>query len=368
MKYSAPGNPAILRNLVLRLTIVRFFGAELFLIGIFILAELFTSMWRFLAMEAALADILFWMLAGIPAHALEVLPVAFLFGITLTLAEINADGEFLVICGSGISVQSLTLPILLCALLMGGILLVSGDFINVPATVARDDVYRKMTGQKTGDARQVSELTIIADGGAYVYRIGYYSPDGMRIVDADIIGRNEVGRPVLRILAPSARWVADRWEFSDARVFRDTGDGSWTESTQARFSLPGISEAPRSFEVVRERPTLMSIRELDEYVQILKASGLPHAEALTEYHKRLSFLLTPLIVAGLSIAVSGIFRKNTLLMSLLFSLATATVYYVAQMLGALAAKTGWMEPFWAIWGVTSVFLIVSFLGYLRART
>ena len=359
--------PTILRNLVLKQTLFRFLGGELFLIGILLLADLFTSMWRLLAMEAPLGTILRWVISGLPAHAMAVLPIAFLFGITLTLAELHSDGEFLVICGSGISLQSLALPLLVFSLLMGGTLFVAGDYITIPSSVARDKIFRQMTGQK-GDARQSTDITIMAEGGRFVYSVGAFDPDPPKLTDIDIIGRSEDGTPNFRLKALRATWDKDRWVFPSARIFFMTSDNRWTEDTIDRYSNPEVSEKPAAFSILREKPSMMKTTELTTYVEILKNSGLPSVEAETEYYKRLSFLLTPLIVCGLSVAASGWFRKNSLLMSLLFSLGTATVYYVAQMLGSLAAKTGWIAPMWAIWGVTLAFVALSALGYVKAKS
>jgi len=134
------------------------------------------------------------------------------------------------------------------------------------------------------------------------------------------------------------------------------------------FSRPELNEDPGSFGIIREKPGLMKTGELATSIRALEKSGLPSAEARTELQKRFSFLLTPLIVCGLSVSFAGLFRKNSLLMSLLFSLATATVYYVAQMLGALSAKTGWLSPALGVWSVSIVFLVVSVIGFLKART
>ncbi|HEY9054235.1 MAG TPA: LptF/LptG family permease, partial [Rectinemataceae bacterium] len=134
------------------------------------------------------------------------------------------------------------------------------------------------------------------------------------------------------------------------------------------YTDPILDEAPSSFSKLREKPQTMGTVELGAYAASLRESGLPSAEASTEYHKRLSFSLTPLIVCGLSIAFSGLFRKNTLLMSLLFSLSTATVYYVAQMLMAIAAKSGFIEPALAVWSVTLAFLAAAGWGFASARS
>ncbi len=88
--------PRLLRRQLLGSVISRFLGAEAFLVGLLLLAELFTSIWRLLALEAPLAGILRWLLSGVPGYAVELLPVAYLFAITLCLAEMHADGELMV--------------------------------------------------------------------------------------------------------------------------------------------------------------------------------------------------------------------------------------------------------------------------------
>ena len=359
--------PVLLRNLLMKQILLRFAGGELFLVGIMMLADLFSSMWRFLAMEAPLGTILLWVLAGFPAHLTEVLPIAFLFGVTLSLAEMHTDGELLVVFGSGISVQSLSLPVVVFSLLMAGTMFAVNDFVTVPSSEKRDELYAAMTGQK-GQGRQISDIAIMAKGGRFVYRIGSYDPATKRLTDVDILERDDSGEPVSRLIASRAVWGADKWEFTEARLFSKKKNGEWTETAEKNYSRGDLDEGPDSFGNIKEKPGLMKTGELKAYILFLENSGLPTAEAEIEYNKRFSFLFTPIIVCGLSVAVAGLFRKNSLLMSLLFSLGTATVYYVAQMLGALSAKTGWVQPGVAVWSVTAVFLLISLAGYFRART
>lgn len=367
MSIPAFSGPRLLRGLLFRQALRRFMGGEIFLVGIMVLADLFSSMWRFLAMEAPFVKIILWVAAGIPAHITEVLPIAFLFGVTLSLAEMHADGELLVICGSGISVQSLSLTIMAFSILIAGGMFFANDWITIPASVARDSLYSAMTGQRR-EGRQVTDITIMSGGGSYVYRAGSYDPAAKRLSNVDIVERNASGEPLARILAPRADWVQDRWKVQDARVFSLKDNGEWTESLEKAYMRADLNEPPGSFAILKEKPSLMNTGELTRSIATLRKSGLPSVEAATELHKRFSFLLTPFIVSGLSVSFAGLFRKNSLLMSLLFSLGTATVYYVAQMLGALSAKTGWLSPALGVWSVSIAFLIVSVFGFLKART
>ena len=324
-------------------------------------------MWRFLAAEASFGGILLWILAGMPAHLLEVLPVAYLFGITLSLAEMHADGELLVIWGSGISMQNLARPILLFSFFLAFAMFMANDLVGIPSTNSREELSKTLTGQRNV-TRQLSEVTILDDGGRYVYHAAYYDPLQKKLGQIDIVARDEEGMPFMRILAPSAQWAENRWDFREARIFTIGHGGEWTERREGSYSDAALDSGPESFEVFREKPGNMKAAELKRYIARLEASGLPVAEARTEWHKRFSNAFTPLIVCGLSVAFAGLFRKNSLLLSLLFSLGTATVYYVAQMLGALSAKTGWVSPAVGIWSATLLFLVIAVSGFARART
>jgi len=362
-----PSAPRLLRRQLLKNVFFRLLGAEAFLVGLLLLADLFTSIWRLLAVEASFFSILRWLVSGVPSYAVELLPVAYLFAITFCLAEMYADGELMVVWGSGISVHSLSRSVLLLSLFLSVSVFFAKDRIAIPALLAKDRLYSEITSQP-GRTLLSSNITIMDDAGALVYKVGRYDPKAQRLVDVDIVARDQDGNPWLRITAPSAQWIHGSWLFHEATVYRADEEGNWNQTREKEYINPRIKAAPEGFGLVREKPEHMKGSELSGYISSLEASGLPAAEARTELHKRFSFLLTPLIVYGLSLSFAGLFRKNSLLMSLLFSLSSATVYYVAQMLGSLASKTGWVSPEIGIWTISLVFSLIAGLGFLRART
>jgi lipopolysaccharide export LptBFGC system permease protein LptF len=360
-------SPRLLRRHLLRSVIFRLLGAEAFLVGLLLLADLFTSIWRLSAAEASFAGILRWLLSGLPSYAVELLPVAYLFAITLCLAEMHADGELMVIWGSGISVHSLSRSVLFFSLFLSVSVFFAKDQIAIPALLAKDRLYSELTTQ-AGRSLLSSNITIMDDAGAMVYKVGRFDPNAQQLLDVDIVGRDKEGLPWFRLTAPSAQWRQEGWFFTKAKVYSTDKEGRWTVSQESRYTNPLLKAEPADFGLIREKPEHMKGSELSTYIKSLEASGLPTVEARTELHKRYSFLLTPLIVYGLSLSFAGLFRKNSLLMSLLFSLSAATVYYVAQMLGSLASKTGWVSPEIGIWTISLVFSLIAALGFLRARS
>jgi lipopolysaccharide export system permease protein len=74
------------------------------------------------------------------------------------------------------------------------------------------------------------------------------------------------------------------------------------------------------------------------------------------------------MVAFISSAVGGRFRKNILLMSLLTSLVFSVVYYVTQMVSVIFAKLGLIPPLAGAWGAFLLFAFATFWLFRYART
>jgi len=362
-----PGWPRRLRRMTLTSVLKFALWAEAMLVGVLLLADLFSNIWRFLAYDISFGTIVLWTLQGVPIHGAEVLPVALLFAITFTLSELYADGELLVVFGAGVSIRSLCLPVLLLSVALSAGLFFGNDAVNIPTASAREDLYRTMTGQDQNH-QQIPNITILAKGGEVLYSVGMYDPKQKTLTNVDIVQRDKEKKPCLRVTAPSARWDGRQWSFLGAKVYSRQGNDEWTASQFSSYTNKLFDEKPGAFEILVANPKYMKRGELKTYITFLKDSGLPSAEAETEYHRRFSFCFTPIIVCGLSVAFSGLFRKNSFLMSLLFSLGSATVYYVAQMVGGIAAKTGWIAPEAGIWPITLIFLVISIVGFFSAKT
>ena len=103
----------------------------------------------------------------------------------------------------------------------------------------------------------------------------------------------------------------------------------------------------------------MTVLEIAEYVGFLERAGLPAAAAKVEYLKRYAFACTPVVVMILAVLFTGRVKKNILLMSLLFSLVSATIYYVIQMVAVLMAKNELISPFMGAFSAVIIILLVA---------
>ena len=112
----------------------------------------------------------------------------------------------------------------------------------------------------------------------------------------------------------------------------------------------------------------MSFYDAKIFIDNLKKTGLPYYEELSKYYRRFSFPFTIFIVLFFSISLGGKFKKNILLMSLLFSLGIATLYYITEMLTMLSAKWEYISPLSGAITPVIVFTVLSAYLLRHART
>jgi lipopolysaccharide export system permease protein len=105
-----------------------------------------------------------------------------------------------------------------------------------------------------------------------------------------------------------------------------------------------------------------------DWVMALKNGGRPYQAALSEFYKKFSFALTPLIITLISCSVGGLLKKNVLLMSLFLSICIVVVYYVVQMMSMTFAGLGIIPPFYGAWSSFFLFLVSGVVMVRFART
>lgn len=198
--------------------------------------------------------------------------------------------------------------------------------------------------------------------------VQFYDDASQNLSGITVVERDAQGEPMARTEAATAHWDGARWVFGRVRRFEKEADGSWTEFSFGSWTAERLDERPDAFRSQNRDLNEMSASELGVYVAFLRRAGLPYAGAQAERHKRYSFAFTPLIVVLLAGAAGGRFRKNVLLASLLTSLIAATMYYVAQMITMLLAKTGAIDPRIGAWAPFVVFFLAGALLFRTSRT
>ncbi|MDC7238919.1 MAG: LptF/LptG family permease [Spirochaetales bacterium] len=337
----------------------------IFFVLILQLVDIFANLWRYLNADVSLKVILQITLLYMPKCISFALPIALLFSISYTLGNYYANNELIAVFGSGFSLYQLTMPLLVIALFLSFGSYFFEDRIVIPTLKDKNRMSREVLGQTVSYSN--SNVAVLSHRNRVIYNADFYNDRRMSLTGVTVLFLDDQGRLELRVDGNSAQWEDGRWIIKNARVFSD-GEEFMVEEFFSSWEHELLDEPPDSFKRITRDVAEMTAREAKDWVESLRRTGFPYKGVLTEYYQRVSFALTPLVVALLSCSLGGRFKKNILLMSLLSSLVVSVIYYVAQMIMVLLAKLGYIPPIYGAWAAFLVFLGVGVLLFRTAQT
>jgi len=351
---------------ILARVIPAFIAAVVFFCLLLELIDLFTNLVKYIQNDASLSQIFHIMLMYLPHCVSLSLAPALLFASAYSFGSLGNSNELIVIHGSGVSLTSFAVPVILFA----GIISITGfifeDRVALPFLREKNSTARILLGQKI--TVNNAEIVLLNKKAGIVWTADYFNDTEKSLSGVTVIRRNTDGTFIERIDARSAVWTKDRWTFKDARRWYFIKDEMPTESFESAWVSNDYSEPPSSFRKGKKDLDELTVSEALDYVNFLKSAGLPYQGGMAEYYERFTFGLTPLIVTLLSVGVGGRLRKNVILSSLLISLAAATGYYVIRMISLLFARLDIVSPFMGAMAPLVIFFAIGALLFRTAHT
>jgi lipopolysaccharide export system permease protein len=356
-----------LYGMLLRQFIPIFVVALLFFVMLLQLIDIFSNIWRYFAHDVSLREVAWIALLYAPKCISFALPVSFLFAISYSLGLFYANNELFAIFCSGVSLYRLVVPYVA----LGLILSLGGFFFEDQVVIA---TYQ-MKNQEF--ARAVKQVTSLSQSNVIVtspdqrvsYVADYYNDTQLRLNALTVVVRDAGMTLVTRADAQWAEWKNGRWVLHACRIFSwDPAAQTLEDRQEDAYQDPLLTEPPETFRRMARKVEEMDRAEAWRYVEMIRKAGLDNREVLTDYYRKFSFACTPLIVAFLASSLGGAFKKNILLMSLLSALVLSVGFYVAQMVTAIFAKNGLLQPLTGAWGPFGLFLLLGFMLFRTART
>jgi len=344
--------------------------------------------------RADLLDVLVCLASMLAVYAT---PVAFLFGVSLALGRLAADGEILAARAGGLGLRELAagplaLALAICALtfwLMHSVEPAAQRDLRtlLKAVAARGGVL------EAGSFRQVMGRVIFVESRDRENRLR-----GILIED-----RSDPRQPFL-IFAERGRFVFDekaediRIGLADGDIHLEPDSGPGDDHTRAAAAEEGPAAAGHGaarygrlsfetldyrFDVSRlvsgaaatVRPREMTLGELGESIAHLRAGGekprhLREADPVEyelQWHRRFALPLAPLLFAGVAVPL-GLRRWGTARSwGMLLAAGLVFAYYSLLSFGELLARDGWIGAGAALWAPNACLALASVLLVRRAR-
>ena len=354
----------ILQRYLLQLFFPVFMITILFFILLLQLGDLFLNLAQYLQNQVRFVTLLRVMYLYLPKCVSFAMPLSVLFASSYTMGNMYAKNELTSIFASGMPLAVLVAPLVLC-----------GFLLSIGMFYFEDRILIHFQRQKIALVNSIlepqqnlnsSDLVILSESGKVVYFADYYDDNQKELSNVLIVVRTESGDISTIIKGNSAQWQTDHWEVTDKSIYAFTAENDviYQDAIDERL----FSEPPETFQRNITSIDEMTIAQAKLFIENLQKMGLPSHEYLSQYYRRFSFPFTTFIVLFFSVSVGGRFKKNILLMSLLFSLALAILYYVTEMMTMLFAKWEYISPLAGAFLPFLIFTALSVAMLKIART
>ena len=354
----------IIHRYLFRLFLPAFLVAFLFFILLLELGEIFGSLVQFLENNVSILQIMKIMLLYVPKCISFSLPLAILFAGSYTMGNMYSQNELISVFSSGMSLTRFTIPLLIFGFILSLGMVFFEDYVVIKFYKAKNEYKNELLSTK--ESLNTYDIVILSEGSKIIYISDYYDDSDKKLIGNILIVRDEEGNIQDVLKASVLQWNGTNWTGEESYTYSFNSENKVVSKSEFDFSI--LIEPPETFQKNVISVDEMSFYDAKVFIDNLKKTGLPYYEELSKYYRRFSFPFTIFIVLFFSISLGGKFKKNILLMSLLFSLGIATLYYITEMLTMLAAKWEYISPLSG--AITPVILFTVLSTYLlrHART
>ncbi len=350
----------ILKKYVLFMFIKTCLLTESGLIGIYLIIDFFERVDEFMAKDAPLIDLISYYVYKVPFIASYMTPQSVLLATVITLASLARQNELTAMKSCGISVTSITFPIIGASFVIALLTLACSEYLS-PITNQKMNYifYSKIREHATYGKIPKQDLWFKAKDHA-IWSVDSFDPKKSALEGITILMQDEDFGIRQRIDARSAIWSVDKWYFIDGHVRQFNKEGLVSAEFFENRSFP-VSETPKDFFKVRKRPEEMSLREMYATIQVYTQEGKDTSQKWIELHRNLSYPFISVVLALLTIPLSlRSSRHGGLLFCVGVNLAMGFVFFFLYALSISLGRGGTFDPILAAWGPNLLFTALGF--------
>lgn len=354
--------------------IAKYFGMILVVVlGIYLTVDFIEKIDNFLEAKVPLVRVGQYFIYKLPLILVQMTPLGVLLAVLITFGLMAKNNELTALRSSGISLTSLTGPILRCGIVAALLLVVMTEVIS-PLTVATANRIwlQEVRGQNLSTTRQ-NDIWLKSDHAIIHFK--YFKPGGKAAMGISLKSSPPTAmgitvhrfdnqfRLIQRIDAQSGTYEKDGWLLQHGLVQQlDHADGRMVvvpfEERKCHINL-GLEDLVQAAPQTDE----MSFLELYRYARKVAAEGYDDTRYRVDLNAKVAFpfLCVILTLMGAGLAARGKIRDG-LAISIAYGIGIAFVYWIVFGLCLSLGYAGMLPPVIAAWGVNFIFLCLA--GYL----
>ncbi len=370
-------------------------------ISFYTVVDLFGHLNRYMSAKVPLSTIAEYYLASLPSVAVQMSPLAVTLALLYQMGHLSRTNEITAMRSNGVSPRRISVPLLGMTVLISALVLVANEW-SVPRTARKAHELKQREVNRVIEPDIEREVRFYAPRSRLMFNIAEANKQTGEMKGIEIVENSSPGTPSWRLYAKKGQWDRERKVFEHVTFMKGTERSSWDPLISAnrlvidsngweffrahesrilsgerrepvphvRFKLdqPPIQE---TLDELLQRRALSarhrSAYQLWQDIKDLRSTGYNPKPEIAEFHSKISFPLSNLVLALLSLPLALRWRRSGLLMSFAVAVTLGLSYHLVVTAGTVLGQHGVLPPQlgpWlghALYGCTGVIVAGRFL-------
>ncbi|MEA3362763.1 MAG: LPS export ABC transporter permease LptG [Thermodesulfobacteriota bacterium] len=328
-------------------------------IGIYLLIDFFEKVDDFIDHKAAAWDYFIYLSNSIPFIFVQILPLAILTTMVLTLGGLSRTNEITAMRACGVSLWRIVLPLMSLALLLSFFLLLLNEFaIPWNSRQLNNLLEIKLKGKQQ---IQMTRNEIWYRSSNQIINIAVANPQKQQLQGVTIFTLDDRQKIKKRQDSTLVNFDHGTWQTATMveRIF-DPESGDMIEVNELKDMVLNLDRTPKDFSGQENFNNELNFRQLSSMAEKLEQEGYDSTRQRVDMHNRIAMPFTCLIMGFIGIPFAlqrG--RNSNIALGIGLSLGIGVVYFIIQSLVTAFGYSNAMPPLFAAWTANFIFLLLG---------
>lgn len=328
-------------------------------IGIYLLIDFFEKVDDFIENKAAIWDYFIYLSNSVPFIFAQILPLAILATMVLTLGGLSRTNEVTALRACGVSLWQIVRPLMLLTLLLSVLLLLLNEFA-IPWN-SKQLNYLLEVKLKGNRQVQLTRNEIWYRSNNRIINIAVANPQKQQLQGVTLFTFNDQQKIVKRQETALANFKNGTWQTATLteRTF-DSESGDMIQAHELKNTILDLDRTPEDFSGRENQSNELNFQQLSTLVKKLEQEGYDSTRQRVDMHNRIAMPFTCLIMGFLGIPFAlqrG--RNSNIALGIGLSLGIGVVYFIIQSLVTAFGYSNALPPLIAAWTANFIFLLLG---------
>lgn len=325
-------------------------------VAVYLVLDMMEKIPRFLRAGGELDDILRFFVWKLPEMVGQTAAFSVLMATLLTLGLLSRNSEIIAMRSCGISLLSISLPMVGLGFVVSLLLLVNAEMI-VPRCFERMEHTERVKIKKQGVNAVFKRNNIWFRSDNKILQARFFDPQTKTLRGVIIWTLDPGMNPLSRIDAESADFQVDHWTLRKAEL-KDFSKGQGFAGQKSPAMDISLNLKIDDLKVLGNNADNLSYRKLKEYAENLQSGGYQAFRYLTMMHTKFSapFAAFVMVILGIPFALRNS-RSGGMALGIGASIAIGFAYFVVNAVLLSYGRSGVLPPVVAAWGANVLFVL-----------